>query len=101
MRPALNNASPEKDSSQAAADALNEALAAELRGIQAIANITVRAWVKDIPVVADSVYRVLRSQRPVSTVELVQLCRAIQEDPLDLIARAERRAELRSPSDRR
>lgn len=69
------------------------ALAAELRAVQGIANITVRTWVADIPVSADSVYRVLRGSRPVTVVELLLLCEAIGEDPQNVIARAVRPAE--------
>lgn len=72
---------------------LQQALAAELRAIQGVANITVRTWVADTPVSPDSVYRVLRGDRPVSVVELLLLCRVIEEDPFDLIARAMKRAE--------
>ncbi|WP_157887883.1 hypothetical protein [Frondihabitans sp. PAMC 28766] len=39
-------------------------------------------------------YRVLRGQRPVSVIELILLCDAIKEDPLDLITRAVNRAAL-------
>lgn len=58
---------------------LQAALAADLRAVQGIANITVRTWVADIPVSADSVYRVLRGSRPVTVVELLLLCGAIGE----------------------
>jgi len=71
---------------------LQAALAAELRAIQGIANITVRTWVADIPVSADSLYRVLRGGRPVTVVELLLLCDAVDEDPQDVIARAVTRA---------
>ncbi|GAA4687265.1 helix-turn-helix domain-containing protein [Frondihabitans cladoniiphilus] len=77
-----------------AADALQEALAAELRGALAIANIKVRAWARLAAVSHDSIYRILRGQRPVTVVELIMLCRALGEDPFDLITRASRRAEL-------
>lgn len=72
---------------------LQAALAAELRAVQGIANITVRNWVADIPVSADSVYRVLRGSRPVTVVELLLLCGAIDEDPQDVITRAVTRAK--------
>jgi len=72
---------------------LQAALAAELRAIQGIANITVRTWVADIPVSADSLYRVLRGGRPVTVVELFLLCEAVDEDPQDVIARAVTRAK--------
>lgn len=72
---------------------LQAALAAELRSVQGIANITVRTWVADIPVSADSVYRILRGSRPVTVVELLLLCGAINEDPQDVIARAVTRAK--------
>lgn len=80
------------ESSVAVADKLQAALAAELRAAQAVANVKVRAWVDDIPVTHDTVYRVLRGQRPVSVVELILLCRVLEEDPLDLITRAVNRA---------
>ncbi|AMM22797.1 hypothetical protein AX769_21920 (plasmid) [Frondihabitans sp. PAMC 28766] len=76
------------------AAALQDALAAELRAVQAVANVKVRAWAENIPVSPDSVYRVLRGQRPVSVIELILLCDAIKEDPLDLITRAVNRAAL-------
>lgn len=77
-----------------AAEALQEALAAELRGALAIANIKVRDWAQAAAVSHDSIYRILRGQRPVTVVELVLLCRALGDDPLDLLARASRRAGL-------
>jgi hypothetical protein len=85
---------PPTDSCIPDADALQVALAAELRAAQAVANVKVRAWVEDMPVSHDSVYRVLRGKRPVSVVELILLCDAIEEDPLDLITRAVNRATL-------
>ena len=72
---------------------LQAALAAELRAAQGIANITVRTWVAEIPVSADSLYRVLRGTRPVTVVELLLLCDAVDEAPQDVIARAVARAK--------
>ena len=72
---------------------LHDALAAELRAIRGVADISVGAWVAEIPVTHDSVYRVLRGTCPVSVVELVKLCRVVREDPLDVIARAVTRAK--------
>lgn len=72
---------------------LQAALAAELRSVQGIANITVRTWVADIPVSADSVHRILRGSRPVTVVELLLLSGAINEDPQGVIARAATRAK--------
>jgi len=80
--------------SDESADALQEALAAELRAALAIANIKVRAWSRVALVSHDSIYRILRGQRPVTVVELVMLCRALGDDPLELIVRATRRAGL-------
>lgn len=77
---------------QAAVLPLQEALAAELRAAQAIAQINVKTWAERASITDDSIYRVLRGRRPVSVVELVMLCQAIDDDPLDLISRATRRA---------
>jgi transcriptional regulator with XRE-family HTH domain len=77
---------------QAFAQTLQEALAAELRAAQAIAQINVKTWAERASITDDSIYRVLRGRRPVSVVELVMLCEAIDDDPRDLISRATRRA---------
>jgi hypothetical protein len=78
--------------SETPTQALHEALAAELRAAQAIANVNVRAWAQRAAITHDSIYRVLRGVRPVSVVELVMLCRALDEDPRELISRAAARA---------
>ncbi|WP_345376776.1 XRE family transcriptional regulator [Frondihabitans cladoniiphilus] len=78
--------------SETPTQALHEALAAELRAAQAIANVNVRTWAQEAAITHDSIYRVLRGVRPVSVVELVMLCRALEEDPLELISRAAQRA---------
>lgn len=72
---------------------LQAALAAELLTIQGIANVTVRTWIADIPVSADSVYRVLRGTRSVTVVELLLFCEAVDENPQNIIARAVSRAK--------
>jgi transcriptional regulator with XRE-family HTH domain len=71
---------------------LHDALAAELRSAQAIAHIHVRTWAERALITDDSVYRILRGRRPVSVVELILLCRALGDEPLDLISRAIQRA---------
>lgn len=81
------------DATTAKAAALQTAFAAELRAAQAILNVPVRAWAEETQITRDSIYRVLRDQRPVSVVELILLCKAIEEDPLDLITRAVTRAD--------
>ncbi|WP_454111258.1 helix-turn-helix domain-containing protein [Leifsonia shinshuensis] len=78
--------------SEILAPALQEALATELRAAQGVAELNVRAWARRAGITHDSLYRVLRNRRPVSVVELIMLCRAIDEDPLDLISRAAQRA---------
>ena len=78
--------------SETLAQALQESLAAELRAAQGIADINVRTWAQRASITHDSIYRILRGRRPVSVVELVLLCHAIEDDPLDLISRAARRA---------
>jgi len=88
----IPHSSPATGPSKAKAAALHEAVAAELRAAHAVANVPVASWIEDVPITRDSIYRVLRGQRPVSVVELVLLCRAIEEDPLELIARAVNRA---------
>ena len=78
--------------SETPSQALQEALAAELRAAQGIADVNVRTWAQRASITHDSIYRILRGRRPVSVVELVLLCQAINDDPLDLISRAARRA---------
>lgn len=84
--------------SETATQSLQEALAAELRAAQAIAQINVRSWAERASITDDSIYRILRGRRPVSVVELVGLCRAMGDDPLDLISRAMERAGQTLPS---
>jgi transcriptional regulator with XRE-family HTH domain len=42
----------------------------------------------------DTIYRILNGKRPVTVVEMVTLCRAIDDDPLELLGRAAKRAGL-------
>src|SRR4051794_24176765 len=78
--------------SEMATQPLHEALAAELRAAQAIARINVRTWAERASITDDSIYRILRGRRPVSVVELILLCRALGDEPLELISRAIQRA---------
>lgn len=80
--------------SETSAKALHEALAAELRASQGVAQLNVRAWAEQSLITHDTLYRVLNGKRPVTVIELVTLCRATGDDPLDLIARAAKRAGL-------
>jgi transcriptional regulator with XRE-family HTH domain len=80
--------------SESSAQALHGALAAELRAAQGVAHVNVRAWAERSEITHDTIYRVLNGKRPVTVVELVNLCRAIGDDPLELVARAAKRAGL-------
>ncbi|WP_267421132.1 MULTISPECIES: helix-turn-helix domain-containing protein [unclassified Curtobacterium] len=80
--------------SESSAQALHGALAAELRAAQGVAYVNVRAWAERSEITHDTIYRVLNGKRPVTVVELVNLCRAIGDDPLELVARAAKRAGL-------
>ncbi|OII36113.1 hypothetical protein BIU98_00760 [Curtobacterium sp. MMLR14_010] len=80
--------------SESSAQALHGALAAELRAAQGVAHVNVRAWAERSEITHDTIYRVLNGKRPITVVELVNLCRAIGDDPLELVARAAKRAGL-------
>ncbi|MCE0459444.1 XRE family transcriptional regulator [Curtobacterium flaccumfaciens] len=80
--------------SESSAQALHGALAAELRAAQGVAHVNVRAWADRSEITHDTIYRILNGKRPVTVVELVTLCRAIDDDPLELLGRAARRAGL-------
>jgi transcriptional regulator with XRE-family HTH domain len=80
--------------SETSARALHEALATELRAAQGVAHVNVRAWADRASITHDTIYRILNGKRPVTVVELVTLCHAINDDPLELIQRAADRAGL-------
>ncbi|MBF4595684.1 XRE family transcriptional regulator [Curtobacterium flaccumfaciens] len=80
--------------SESSAQALHGALAAELRAAQGVAHVNVRAWAEQSAITHDTIYRILNGKRPVTVVELVTLCHAIQDDPLEMLARAAKRAGL-------
>lgn len=80
--------------SESSAQALHGALAAELRAAQGVAHVNVRAWAERASITHDTIYRILNGKRPVTVVELVTLCRAIEDDPLELLGRAAKRAGL-------
>ncbi len=80
--------------SESSAHALHAALAAELRAAQGVAHVNVRAWAEHAAITHDTIYRILNGKRPVTVVELVTLCRAIDDNPLELLDRAAKRAGL-------
>lgn len=80
--------------SESAAKALHDALAAELRAAQGVAHVNVRSWADQTSITHDTIYRILNGKRAVTVVELVALCHAIDDDPLELVARAAKRAGI-------
>jgi len=80
--------------SETSARALHEALATELRAVQGASSLSVRTWAERSSITHDMIYRILNGKRAVTVVELVMLCRAVGDDPLDLVSRAARRAGI-------
>ena len=73
------------------ADALNDALAAELREERAVKNVTYSALEAETGITERTLMRLFKGDRDLRAAHLILLTGALGITPADLIARAEKR----------
>ncbi|MBD8518866.1 helix-turn-helix domain-containing protein [Plantibacter sp. CFBP 8804] len=81
--------------------AIHQAIAVELRAAQAAVAVHATDLAERTGIKIDTVYRILRGHRAVTSVELIQISRILGVSHLEILERAEQRALSHSPQGRR
>lgn len=73
---------------------LNAAVAAQLRAERAAADLTVEQLAREADMSPVSVQRYLRGKRHIDVAVLFQLAKALEVEPAEIVANAQRRADI-------